>query len=138
MSRKTLATLTACALLLASTTALAHTMVRSTTIAEGATLATSPPSVTVTFEHAAGVGSVKLTTITGETILLSFTPSRAMVTSVTVPLPRLDPDRYKLEWRAIAQDGHVMAGGLNFGVTGAARPAPAAMAPKAPTSPKRP
>lgn len=113
---------------LAANSALAHTMVKSTTIAEGATLAASPPSVTVVFDHAAGVGSVRLTTVTGETIPLNFTPPRTKVTSFTIPLPRLDPDRYKLEWRAIAQDGHVMAGGLSFGVTGGAKPAPAVAA----------
>jgi len=114
---------------LATTGALAHTMVKSTTIEEGATLAASPPSVTILFDHAAGVGSVRLTTVTGETIPLNFIPPRTKVTSFTIPFPRLDPDRYKLEWRAIAQDGHVMAGGLSFGVTGGAKPAPAVAAP---------
>jgi copper resistance protein C len=105
--------------------ALAHTMVRSTSISEGARLEVSPPSVTIRFEHAAGMGSVQLATATGERVPLSYTPPRAMSDAFVIPLPRLEPDRYRLSWRVIADDGHVMAGALNFTVTGpASRPAP--------------
>jgi methionine-rich copper-binding protein CopC len=134
MSYKVLAALVTSTLSLMSTGAFAHTMIKSTTIAEGATLGASPPSVTVVLEHAAGIGSVRLTTVTGETIPLTFTPPRTIVATFTIPLPRLDPDRYKLEWRAIAQDGHVMAGAINFAVTGGARPMPT----MAPPNAKRP
>lgn len=104
--------------------AVAHTMVRTTSVAEGARLETAPPAITVQFEHPAIVGAVRLTTATGETVPLAWTPPRAAAVTMTVPLPRLDPDRYRLAWRVIAQDGHVMAGALNFTISGpAARPA---------------
>lgn len=106
--------------------ALAHTMIRSTSIAEGARLEASPPSVTIRFEHAAGMSSVQLATATGERVPLSYTPPRAMNDTFVIPLPGLEPDRYRLSWRVIADDGHVMAGVLNFTVTGpASRPASA-------------
>lgn len=97
-------------------TAQAHTMVRAVSIAEGAVLASSPPSVTITFDHPAGMGAVRLETATGERVPIAWTPPRTLSASFTIPLPRLDPDRYRLSWRVVAQDGHVMAGAVNFSV----------------------
>lgn len=109
-----------------ASTALAHTMLRSTSIADGARLETAPPSVTIRFQHAAGLGSVQLATATGERVPLSYTPPRAMSDTFAIPLPRLEPDRYRLSWRVIADDGHVMAGAISFTVTGrASQPAEA-------------
>lgn len=106
--------------------ALAHTMLRSTSIPDGARLEAAPPTLTLRFEHRAGLGSVQLATLTGERIPLDFTPPRAMSDTFVIPLPRLEPDRYRLSWRVIAEDGHVMAGTISFTVTGPpARSAPA-------------
>jgi methionine-rich copper-binding protein CopC len=120
---KLLTCLTAALLLAASAGAsLAHTMVRAVSIAEGAVLASSPPSVTITFDHPAGMGAVRLETATGERVPIAWTPPRTLSASFIIPLPRLDPDRYRLTWRVVAQDGHVMAGAVNFSV--AASPPP--------------
>lgn len=108
--------------------AFAHTMVRSTSIADGATLAQSPPSISIAFEHPAAMGALRLETATGERIPLDWTPPRAISATFVVPLPRLEPDRYRLSWRVIAQDGHVMSGSLAFTV-GAQRSTPASKRP---------
>jgi copper resistance protein C len=116
-----------CALVLASMSvggALAHTMLRSTSIADGARLEVAPSTFTLRFDHRAWLGAVQLATQTGERIPLDFVPSRAMSDTFVVPLPRLEPDRYRLSWRVIAEDGHVMAGTVAFAVTGpVSRPA---------------
>lgn len=112
----------------------AHAMVRSVSIAEGATLTAAPPNLVIVFDHDAGLGSVRLTTASGEVVPLAFTPPRAMGKTFTIPLPRLEADRYKIEWRVIAQDGHVMAAGVNFVISGAPRTLTSAPLPK----PKRP
>lgn len=107
------------ALSLAAGPAGAHTAVKSVSIAEGARLKAAPPSVTVTMGRPVGVGGVTLTTSAGRDVPLAYKPSRAMSAAFSVPLPRLAPDAYRLNWRVIAEDGHVMTGGVAFTVTGA-------------------
>lgn len=96
--------------------AYAHTMVQSVTIADRSTLRAPPENISITFEHAASFGSARLTTATGEVIPLTYTPPRGASRTFTIPLPRLDPDRYRFTWRVIAEDGHVMSGGVMFTV----------------------
>jgi len=67
----------------------------------------------------AGLGSIRLITANGEVVPLAFTPPQAMGKTFTIPLPRLEADRYKIEWQVNAEDGHVMAAGLNFLISGA-------------------
>jgi methionine-rich copper-binding protein CopC len=104
--------------------ALAHTMLRSVSIAEGAELASSPAEVTIEFDHAAGMGTVQLATAAGERVPINWTPPRTLSSSFTIPLPRLQPDRYRLSWRVVAQDGHVMSGAVNFTVAAQRSAAP--------------
>lgn len=94
----------------------AHTMVQSVSIADGARLQTPPNEITITFEHAARFGSVRLQTAAGERIAVPYTPPTAATTSFRIPLPALPPDSYRLTWRVIAEDGHVMTGSVSFTV----------------------
>lgn len=96
--------------------ALAHTMVRSVSIADGATLKTSPRDITIIFEHAAKFGSVQLRTAAGERIPVAYVAPKAATTTFSIPLPQLAPDRYRITWRVIADDGHVMTGAVSFKV----------------------
>ena len=96
--------------------AFAHTMVQSVSIADGARLQASPPQVTITFQHAARFGSVRLQTAAGERIPIAFTSPTAATNTFTIPLPALAPDSYRLTWRVIAEDGHVMTGSVSFTV----------------------
>jgi copper resistance protein C len=107
------------ALSLAAGPAGAHTVVKSVSIAEGAKLKAAPPSITVTMGRPVGVGGVTLTNSAGRDVPLAYKPSRAMAAAFSVPLPLLAPDSYRLNWRVIAEDGHVMTGKVAFTVTGA-------------------
>jgi methionine-rich copper-binding protein CopC len=78
----------------------AHTMERAISIANNAVLQAAPETFTVSYVHPARFGSVQLRTATGETF--------------TIPLPKLVPDTYRLTWRVIADDGHVMTGNVTF------------------------
>lgn len=117
MRSRTVAALAAMALA-APGAAAAHTMVKSVSIAEGAKLKAAPPSVTVTMGHPVGVGGASLATAAGKDVPLQFKPTRAMTATFTVPLPKLAPDSYRLSWRTVSDDGHVMTGGVSFTVTG--------------------
>ena len=96
--------------------AIAHTMVKSVSVADGAKLTTAPKEVTVMMGHPVGVGGVSLATAAGKDVPLSWKPSRAVTESFTVPLPKLAPDTYRFSWRTISDDGHVMNGGVSFTV----------------------
>lgn len=92
----------------------AHTMERAISIANNAVLQAAPETFTVSFVHPARFGSVQLRTATGDTVPIRYQPPANATTTFTIPLPKLAPDRYRLTWRVIAEDGHVMTGTLNF------------------------
>lgn len=92
----------------------AHTMERAVSIANNAVLQTAPETFTVSYVHPARFGSVQLRTATGETVPIRYQPPANATTTFTIPLPKLAPDSYRLTWRVIAEDGHVMSGTVNF------------------------
>lgn len=96
--------------------AFAHSMVRSVSIADGARLTAPPQQVTITFEHAARLGSVQLATTAGDRIPVTYSPPAQPATTFRIPLPRLAPEAYRLTWRVIAEDAHVMSGSVSFTV----------------------
>jgi methionine-rich copper-binding protein CopC len=99
-----------------ATPALAHSMVRAVSIEDGARLNPAPTYVTIAFEHAARFGSVQLATAAGERVPITYKPPTQAATTFTIPLPRLAPDAYRLSWRVIAEDAHVMTGAVSFTV----------------------
>jgi methionine-rich copper-binding protein CopC len=118
MKRLLLALVAALLPIVATPCARAHTAIRETSIAEGATLSAPPASFTVTFSAATGLANVTLTNATGREIALDYTPPRAMATTFIVPLPVLAPGAYTIAWRTMAPDGHVMPGAIHFTVAG--------------------
>lgn len=101
-------------LLASSGMAQAHTMERAISIANNAVLQAAPETFTVSYVHPARFGSVQLRTATGETVPIRYQPPANATTTFKIPLPKLAPDRYRLTWRVIAEDGHVMSGTVNF------------------------
>lgn len=119
MKRLLLALVAAASLpIAAAPPALAHTVVRETSIPDNATLSAPPASFTVAFSAATGLASVRLTNATGRDLALGFTPPRATAASFTVPLPRLAPGTYTISWRALSSDGHVMPSAVHFTIAG--------------------
>jgi hypothetical protein len=51
---------------------------------------------------------------------VGFEASSEAAATFAVGLPALDPGAYRLTWRALGDDGHVMTGDIDFTVTGAA------------------
>lgn len=100
--------------------AVAHAMVKSVSIKDGATLTAPPPSITIAFDHPAGFGTARLVTSSGERIELTDLPKPGLSQVFTIGFPRLQPDTYRITWRVIAEDGHVMSGGVTFRVAAGA------------------
>jgi|CXWL01.1.fsa_nt_gi methionine-rich copper-binding protein CopC len=104
--------------LLMAAPAIAHTSVREMSIADNARLASAPENFTIVFSGPVGLANVTLTNTAGQNVPLTYTPSREMAASHTMPLPALQPGAYILSWRMIAHDGHAMPGAVHFTLTG--------------------
>ncbi len=95
--------------------AFAHTHVRTTSIADNATVSPAPDAFTVAFTDPAAIANVHLTK-EGAEIPLAFAPPQTMAASYRIPLPSLAAGAYEITWRMIARDGHVMNGVVHFRV----------------------
>ena len=96
----------------------AHTAIASSNIEDGAELAAAPPAFEFSFGKEVGLASLELETSEGEAIDISFKRRQQMDEEFSVPLPELDTGAYVLKWRAVAKDGHVMKGDVDFTIAG--------------------
>jgi methionine-rich copper-binding protein CopC len=103
-------------LVAAMASAQAHTHLKAATPAEGSTVKAAPENIVLTFSEAA-----RLTALTlqkdGDTEekKLSPLPTEAAA-NVTVPVPKLSPGKYTVNWRVVSGDNHIMSGKLHFTV----------------------
>lgn len=127
------------ALLFTSGTAAAHDVVTGSDPADGATVATAPTQVSVTFDQAPQPGLATLTVVGPDGAHHEQGPvtTRGDVVSVPVgPLPAAGD--YEIGYRIVSSDGHPVSGSIAFTLTnpspaGATAPGtPAAAAPAGP------
>ena len=104
--------------LMSALPASAHTMIACSNIEEGAELAAAPEAFEFSFGKEVGLASLELETSEGEAIDLSFKRPQQMNEQFSVPLPALETGSYVLKWRAVAKDGHVMQGEIDFTIAG--------------------
>ena len=122
------------ALLFTSGTAAAHDIVTGSDPADGATVATAPTQVSVTFDQAPQPGLATLTVVGPDGTHHEQGPvsTRGDVVSVPVgPLPTAGD--YEIGYRIVSSDGHPVSGSIAFTLTtaspaGAAAPGPPAAA----------
>jgi methionine-rich copper-binding protein CopC len=100
----------------------AHSELRATAPAEGATLARAPAEIVLRFNEAVHVTALRLHDAEGRALPLrrDATPAQAAREARALPPPDLPPGEFRVEWRAISADGHPIGGTLRFRV-GAAR-----------------
>lgn len=95
--------------------AAAHAELRTVTPADGATLKSSPSTVSVTFNEpvTGNAGSVQLLDSDAKIVRRS-----EVVSGPTVPLTgqKLTPGRYVIRWSVASADGHVIVGATSFSV----------------------
>jgi copper resistance protein C len=127
------------ALLFTSGTAAAHDVVTGSDPADGATVATAPTQVSVTFDEAPQPGLATLTVVGPDGAHHEQGPvtTRGDVVSVPVgPLPAAGA--YEIGYRIVSSDGHPVSGSIAFTLTTASpagTPAPGAPAAAAPADP---
>jgi methionine-rich copper-binding protein CopC len=103
--------------LLAPAAASAHAMLHTSNPADGATLTTSPRSLSLVFSEECRVTALRLLDESGREHQVRREGGRAAssraTATVAAPLPS---GAYRLEWRAMGDDGHVMSGAVKFAV----------------------
>ncbi len=105
--------------LLFSAASRAHTHLVKSVPADHAELATAPKEAILTFAEAVVMTAAKLEFADGASSNLKPLPDGG-VKEAHIPLPTLPAGRYRLQWRAASDDGHVMSGELSFVVNGPA------------------
>lgn len=98
--------------------AFAHTSIVSSNIEDGLQIEAAPASFDFSFGADIGLAGLDLETLDGDRVEVAFEPPGEMGKSFSVPLPVLEPGTYVLKWRAVAKDGHVMKGEVDFTITG--------------------
>lgn len=102
--------------MLTSGVALGHSSPRASTPANGAVVEGSPPVITIDFRQPMRITHATLENTAGKAFDLERTggvEAREVFEGVPETLP---PGEYRLEWRGLAGDGHVVSGDLRFSV----------------------
>ena len=98
----------------------AHAMMHSSDPADGATLNASPRTLSLAFTEDCRVTALRLLDEGGREHQVHREGGRAASSQVTATLVApLRPGAYRLEWRAMGDDGHVMSGAVRFAVNAA-------------------
>lgn len=106
------------ALLLVSSTAFAHTDLRSSLPANNAMLDKAPTQLSLTFGAKVKLVALTLVNSKGGRVPLDFKPAKDMQASFTQKLPVLSPEMYTVNWVTMGADAHKMSGQFGFMVHG--------------------
>lgn len=112
--KATLLSLVASTILLPAV-ALAHTHLVRSSPSDNAILEKSPSVATLVFAEPVTLTAVKIESTGGVKIIVKPLPVSATA-EASVSLPTLAPGRYKMSWRAVGDDGHMMSGEIHFAV----------------------
>lgn len=96
--------------------ALAHAALSSSNIESGTSIAAAPETLELTFGKSVGLAILELVQ-EGSNAVTDLAPYRDMAKAHSAVLPNLKQGSYKIRWRAVASDGHVMKGEISFTVT---------------------
>lgn len=94
----------------------AHSGVTATRPDDGARLHHPPESVGVQFDGALRITRFTLSGPDGDVVLSDRPGAQPVRGFETAPAAPLAPGEYRVEWRALAADGHLMSGSFRFRV----------------------
>ena len=105
------------ALLTVARPVMAHSPLEQSRPLDGAVLAQAPDKLELVFRHPVHLASVVLSPAGGgDVIAIATGHMDKAIERYELPLPRLAPETYTVDWRALAGDGHVMSGSFSFTV----------------------
>ena len=122
--------LTLAAILLAASTSFAHAKLVSSSPAAGETLTMSPSSVSLQFSVRvqSRMSSIAVKDLSGSSVAVGTIVESDQGKLISVPLPQLTPGSYRVEWRALSADDHMIEGNFEFSVGDASQAIPVAQA----------
>ncbi|MEE4301034.1 MAG: copper resistance CopC family protein [Pseudomonadales bacterium] len=94
----------------------AHSSKEIVTPAENASVAGSPPAISMEFDSAMRITQISVTDSGGKAYALSRTDRMQPVENFSAAPETLPPGDYTVQWRGISLDGHPMEGGWSFSV----------------------
>lgn len=100
---------------LASVSAAAHTELSSTAPADGDELSAAPDELVLEFSEPVTLTAVRVRADDGTEHEVESLPGDESE-RFAVTAPELAPGRYRVEWRVLSQDTHVMSGDFAFTV----------------------
>ena len=95
-------------------TATAHGMQTMTYPKDGAMLMAQAEKVELHFKQPMRVMSLKVIASNGVPIPLKLDRKAPAKQHFQLTLPKIKPDTYRVEWKALGGDGHVMKGDFSF------------------------
>ncbi|WP_022729915.1 copper resistance CopC family protein [Fodinicurvata sediminis] len=108
--------MTAALSMMPANSAQAHSPLKSSTPASGATVQSAPETLQILFENPVIFTSVEVSKEDAD-IAVEFERSSNAATEHSVPLPSLSEGKYTVSWSALSpEDGHVMQDTFSFTV----------------------
>ncbi|WP_415922290.1 copper resistance CopC family protein [Tateyamaria sp. SN6-1] len=101
----------ACIAALSPLEAVAHSVLKYSQPANGATLSAPPSELAMTFSK-----DIRLTGLTLADQKIDVPDAAGFDVEFSVPLPGVASGEHTIEWRGISADGHVMTGNVSFSV----------------------
>lgn len=102
------------ALVLLSSSALAHTGLRTSNPADGAIVNHGPEELSLVFTADVALVRFNITDQTGKQLELDFKPSTDRRAEYHISLPAVTVGRFKVEWAAIGEDGHTVSNSFSY------------------------
>jgi methionine-rich copper-binding protein CopC len=101
-----------------ATSARPHSLLLESTPAPGETLAAAPPTLSLRFNNRVEkvLSRLRLLDARGQARRLAVPAADGPADRLSVPLPRLAPGAYRVEWQVLSTDGHVVSGRFTFRV----------------------
>jgi methionine-rich copper-binding protein CopC len=93
----------------------AHTHLVRSVPADNASLDKSPPVATLVFAEPVTLTAIRIESSSGGKTVVKL-PSATASAEASVPLAALPVGHFKLSWRAVSEDGHIMSGEIHFSI----------------------
>lgn len=83
---------------------------------DGAVVATAPNAIEMQFKQPVRLTKVTITSDATQVVAIDLSGAKAFADAFNLPLVGAPSGPIKIEWRALAQDGHAMKGKFSFTV----------------------
>lgn len=100
--------------LLVSAKSFSHGVIGMTYPEDGSTLKKQAERVEMHFKSAVKLISLKVVPDVGSSITLPINRAAKATKNIVVKMPELAPSSYKVQWKAMGNDGHIMKGSFGF------------------------